>query len=569
MTCPDEFFVPALDVISEWGNLSPDVAGATLMAAGGSSPELFTSAIGTFLRSNVGFGAIVGSAVFNVLFVVGVCALSVDKPMVLSWYPLIRDSSYYAITLIVLAIFFGVTTPQVIVWWEALVLFLMYIIYVTMMMYNKSIYKFIMKEELKEDLLGNENTDNDDDNVEVTMFSTSTKFRAGILKLMTSGSSIYDTAGTHLVTKVASDVDNAFSKFDKDGNGTIDRSEMEAVMKDLGCPLGSDDLNELMSKVDEDGNGQIDKDEFTRWFIQSRSRLQGEITKCFQSIDTDNDGSISLPEIRAVLKKMHFETDEIGEEVLSEIAKFNHGSVDEGAKSYDQVTLEAFTTWFEQSAFALRKKKTAEVETEAAEGVSLSPPYGAGYVAWIWYIVTLPVVAAFALTIVDVRQPGRGSIGYATYTFVVCLMWMGFFSYFMVSWVETIGATAQIPSVIMGLTFLAAGTSVPDMLSAVIVAKQGLGNQAVSSSIGSNVFDICMGLAFPWLLFIAVYQVPVEVAAGELFISIFILVIALVLMLGTIAYRKWVLGRREGMFFIFLYCVFVAQQLARTTFGGC
>jgi hypothetical protein len=45
----DDFFVPALDLISEKLKLSPDVAGATLMAAGGSAPELFTSAIGTFL----------------------------------------------------------------------------------------------------------------------------------------------------------------------------------------------------------------------------------------------------------------------------------------------------------------------------------------------------------------------------------------------------------------------------------------------------------------------------------------------------------------------------------------
>jgi Ca2+/Na+ antiporter len=64
----DEYFVPALDVISQNWELSDDVSGATLMAAGGSAPELFTAAVGTFLRSDVGFGAIVGSAVFNVLF---------------------------------------------------------------------------------------------------------------------------------------------------------------------------------------------------------------------------------------------------------------------------------------------------------------------------------------------------------------------------------------------------------------------------------------------------------------------------------------------------------------------
>ena len=54
----DEFFVPALEVMAdaEHLNLSADVAGATLMAAGGSAPELFTSVIGTFKESEIGFG---------------------------------------------------------------------------------------------------------------------------------------------------------------------------------------------------------------------------------------------------------------------------------------------------------------------------------------------------------------------------------------------------------------------------------------------------------------------------------------------------------------------------------
>lgn len=67
----DELFVPALEIVAEDLNLSADVAGATLMAAGGSAPELATSFVGTFKRSDVGFGTIVGSAVFNVLFVIG------------------------------------------------------------------------------------------------------------------------------------------------------------------------------------------------------------------------------------------------------------------------------------------------------------------------------------------------------------------------------------------------------------------------------------------------------------------------------------------------------------------
>ena len=60
----DDFFVPALEVFSEKLSLTPDIAGATFMAAGGSAPELFTAFIGTFSDppTDVGFGTVVGSA---------------------------------------------------------------------------------------------------------------------------------------------------------------------------------------------------------------------------------------------------------------------------------------------------------------------------------------------------------------------------------------------------------------------------------------------------------------------------------------------------------------------------
>ena len=45
----------------------------------------------------------------------------------------------------------------------------------------------------------------------------------------------------------------------------------------------------------------------------------------------------------------------------------------------------------------------------------------------------------------------------------------------------------------MGLTFLAAGTSIPDLITSVLVAMKGFGDMAVSSSIGSNMFDVTIG----------------------------------------------------------------------------
>merc|ERR1719361_2935758 len=59
-----------------------------------------------------------------------------------------------------------------------------------------------------------------------------------------------------------------------------------------------------------------------------------------------------------------------------------------------------------------------------------------------------------------------------------------------------IGYTFRIPDTVMGLTFIAAGVSVPDALSGIAVVREGHGDMAVSNAIGSNVFDVlvCLGL---------------------------------------------------------------------------
>merc|ERR1711975_129744 len=98
----------------------------------------------------------------------------------------------------------------------------------------------------------------------------------------------------------------------------------------------------------------------------------------------------------------------------------------------------------------------------------------------------------------------------------------------MVWGAEILGDTAGIPASIMGLTFLAAGTSVPDLLSSVVVAVKGKGDMAVSSSIGSNIFDVLVGLPLPWLSY-GIYRFVkedegyVDVVADTLFVSLLIL----------------------------------------------
>ncbi|KAM7003496.1 sodium/potassium/calcium exchanger 1-like [Tautogolabrus adspersus] len=133
----DEFFVPALQVITDKLAISDDVTGATFMAAGSSAPKFFAIILGVFLtHNNVGLGNIVCSAAFNILLVTGMCALFSREALHLTWWPLFRDVSFYIFDIILLIIFF---LDNVIMWWESMMLVTSYSLYVIFMKFNVQI----------------------------------------------------------------------------------------------------------------------------------------------------------------------------------------------------------------------------------------------------------------------------------------------------------------------------------------------------------------------------------------------------------------------------------------------
>merc|ERR1712032_1791385 len=79
------------------------------------------------------------------------------------------------------------------------------------------------------------------------------------------------------------------------------------------------------------------------------------------------------------------------------------------------------------------------------------------------------------------------------------IIWIAIMSVIMVHCSEEVGAWTGIDPRILAL--IAGGTSVPDLLTSVLVTLQGHGDMAVSSSIGSNIFDVTVGLPVPWLLY--------------------------------------------------------------------
>ncbi len=251
----DEFFVPALEEIASenYLNLSMDVAGATLMAAGGSAPELFTSLIGTFKRSEVGFGTIVGSAVFNVLFVIGMCAIFSNEILSLTWWPLARDCSYYTVGLVVLAVFCGASSPGEIEFWEALILFALYLGYVVFMKFNQSIHAAAMKLSNKKKIL--------DENIRLETAGLGSgkpnTFRAGLINFLMRKGSLLERVGLVMVTKIQGDVGAVFEKLDVSGDGFIDEEEFKTLLDMLGAIVTDEEINDAIDELDDNNDGKV------------------------------------------------------------------------------------------------------------------------------------------------------------------------------------------------------------------------------------------------------------------------------------------------------------------------
>ncbi len=66
--------------------------------------------------------------------------------------------------------------------------------------------------------------------------------------------------------------------------------------------------------------------------------------------------------------------------------------------------------------------------------------------------------------------------------------------------ITIIGFTFSIPDSLMAISFIAAGTSIPDAYTSFTVVREGMIDMGVSNIIGSNVFDLLIGLAFPWFI---------------------------------------------------------------------
>ncbi len=146
-------------------------------------------------------------------------------------------------------------------------------------------------------------------------------------------------------------------------------------------------------------------------------------------------------------------------------------------------------------------------------------------------------------------------------TFGMSIVWIAVLSFVLVEAAVGLGEILHINPTIIALTVLAAGTSIPDLISSVIVAKQGRGDMAVSNAVGSNVFDILFGLGLPWTIVIIARGGTVPVSNENLLGSVFLLFATVVAVFFLLVLRNWRIGPRAGWLLIGLYFTYLAYKI--------
>ncbi|KAI8285964.1 AP-1 complex subunit gamma-1 [Colletotrichum sp. SAR11_240] len=134
-----------------------------------------------------------------------------------------------------------------------------------------------------------------------------------------------------LTEEQVSEFKEAFSLFDKDGDGQITTKELGTVMRSLGQNPSESELQDMINEVDADNNGTIDFPEFLTMMARKMKDTDSEeeIREAFKVFDRDNNGFISAAELRHVMTSIGEKlTDDEVDEMIREADQDGDGRID-------------------------------------------------------------------------------------------------------------------------------------------------------------------------------------------------------------------------------------------------
>ncbi len=121
----------------------------------------------------------------------------------------------------------------------------------------------------------------------------------------------------------------------------------------------------------------------------------------------------------------------------------------------------------------------------------------------------------------------------------------------------TLAHLAGISEMLIGLTIVAIGTSLPELATSIMAAYKGQSDIAIGNVVGSNIFNIF------WILGLTSVITPVPIMAGAQFDIIVCIITTLLLFCMMFVGKRHMFERWQGGLFILFYIVYIVVIVMR------
>lgn len=468
----DDYFCPALTVISKTLHLSHNIAGVTFLAFGNGAPDIFSAiaAIGNAKNGEAGlaFGALFGAGVFVTAVVAG--TIAIIHPFNAMQRPFLRDIVFY-----LAAVFwtFSVMWDKKITKIEAIGFILLYIVYVLVVVLGRYIYqRFKTPDVIGEITVKNEDKDETASDVEETGDSGS--------------------ESKPLLSSLRSETR---------GNVNISTESMESSPEDP-------------------------------------SPFQ-QFLYAINPIDTEN-----WPEMNLIKK-------------IYEVFKC------------PMVFLLVITTPVVDYDEELHKWNRYLNSLQLTTGLlfaSLATKVGLNTIGGSFPVWALVLIIGVALSLLvfftskNDQQPKYHPL-FAYVGFVVAVVWIYSVANEVVNILQTFGVVFSISNAVLGLTLLAWGNSIGDLIADTVMARQGYPRIGISACFGGPLFNLLLGIGIPFTIAtIKKGDYELSITLEEYVLAGF-LALSLLTSLIVVPLSKFRMSRPYGIGLIVLYVIFLVVAL--------
>lgn len=156
------------------------------------------------------------------------------------------------------------------------------------------------------------------------------------------------------------------------------------------------------------------------------------------------------------------------------------------------------------------------------------------------------------------EKPKEITISKTILSFSINIIIIIFASYFLTSSAVSISEILRISPLIVGFVIVAAATSVPDAVISYSNARKGDIGDSITNVIGSNIFDILIGLSIPIFIAVIIGLKPVLIFGN---IELIIGLLFSTLLLAYLFNRKKLLNKKHAFLFLVLYIIFILYAI--------